>query len=392
MYLPDINLFKAKPEYNNNRSYRVCSVSVMDTLSDPNITFDDNGQSHYANLYKSFSAIHLPEKEEGLKQWIQYVELIKQNWLSKPYDCIVGVSGGIDSAIIVDLAKKYGLRPLLVHFDNGWNTNIAVNNIQKLISKTGFELYTYVVNWEEFKDIQRAYLKASVVDIEVPTDHAISAVLHSLALKYKISYILSGSNIVSEFVLPNHWVFNKADYVNLLNIHKAFGEKKLKTYPVYGFKEQYIDNKFNRLEIIKPLNLIEYDPIASKEYMQKEYHWIDYGGKHFESVFTKFYQSYILPIKFGIDKRKAHLSSLIFSGFITREDAINTLKIPPHNAETELKNLYDFVIKKLNFSEEEFDTLMQQSRIEHTDFGTVADGVDKHPFVKLFRYAKSKIK
>lgn len=364
--------------------YRQCSVSVMDNIADPDITFDAQGVCNYYHEYRQLEKEHLFKGRDGQEKWQGILDKIKQDGKDKEYDCITGISGGVDSSYLVLMAKKWGLRPLIVHFDNGWNSEIAVSNINNIIKHTGFNLYTIVVDWEEFRDLQLAYLKASVVDIEVPTDHAIGGTLQSLAAKYGVKYILSGNNIVTEAILPPAWVYNKADYVNLLNIHKKYGTIPFKTYPLFGFKAQYIQGLGKGIQTIKPLNYLDYNKAEAKRIIGEELEWRDYGGKHYESVFTKFYQAYILPYKFHIDKRKPHLSTLIFSGQTTKEKALSELEAPLYDP-TELSSEKEYVIKKLGLSEESFEALMKRPRVEHSVFGNQQDRLEQHPAIRLLK-------
>lgn len=369
----------------NDPNYRQCSLSVMDNIADPDITFDDKGICNYYYEYLEIAQKELFSGEKGSNQLQLLINQIKLEGKNKKYDCITGVSGGVDSSFLVYMAKKWGLRPLLVHFDNGWNTEIAVKNINNLVSHTGFDLYTLVVNWEEFRDLQKSYIKASVVDIEVPTDHAISGTLQKLAAKFNIKYILSGNNIVSEAILPSSWIFNKGDHINLLSIHKKFGNTPLKTYPIYGFKEEYYFGMFKGISTIKPLNYLDFNHEHAKQEIITAFGWQEYGGKHYESYFTKFYQAYILPEKFKIDKRKAHLSNLIFSGQITKEHALNVLNAPLYVNEHERNRDIEYVLKKLGFSLNQFEMIMNQPRVEHLVYGKKESLTKRIPILKIFR-------
>lgn len=368
-------------------AYRQCSISVMDNIADPNITFDENGICSYYHEYKEIEKEYLFKGEDGENRLKELIGRIREDGKGKQYDCVTGISGGVDSSYLVLMAKKWGLRPLIVHFDNGWNSEIAVSNINNIIKNTGFDLYTIVVDWEEFRDLQMAYIKASVVDIEVPTDHAISGTLQRLAAKYGIKYILSGNNIVTEAILPNSWIYNKNDYVNLVNIHKRYGTKPLKTYPLFGLKEQYLYGIGKNIQTVKPLNYLDYNKDEAKRIITEQLEWRDYGGKHYESVFTKFYQAYILPYKFNIDKRKAHLSTLIYSGQITKEQALKELELPLYE-EQALSQDKEYVFKKFGLTESEFEALMKAPRVEHSVFGKQEPVTSKIPLLKLFRPLK----
>jgi len=229
---------KQNAAINFNRPYQQCAFSVMDTIADPNITFDEKGICNYYYEHLQKEKDFVLKGEAGKKKVQELVEKIKADGNGKKYDCITGISGGVDSTYLCLQAKKLGLRTLVVHFDNGWNSELAVKNIENIIGKLGFDLYTLVVDWNEFKDLQLAYLKASVVDIEALTDHAISGTLFKLAAENNIKHILSGYNIVTEATLPKHWVFTKNDDANIKDIHKKFGTAPLKTYPFFGLKQK----------------------------------------------------------------------------------------------------------------------------------------------------------
>ena len=298
---------------------------------------------------------------------------IKQQGKGKTYDCIIGLSGGVDSTYVAYLVKKLGLRALAVHFDNGWNSELAVKNIENIILKTGFDLETYVVNWNEFKDLQRAYLKASVIDIEVLSDHMIVASLYRLCRKYKIKNIITGTNIANEFVIGKDWVYNKNDLTNIKNIHKKFGTLPLKTFPKLGFTKLFFLKWFFNVQSLDILNYLDYKKKDVKEIIIKEFGWRDYGGKHYESTWTKFYQGYILPRKFGVDKRIAHLSNLILNNEVTKAQAIEELKNNPSLSENEIAELEEYVLKKLSFSTTEWKAIMDTKPIPHQFYGTEND-------------------
>lgn len=377
-------LLKNDLKLNFGRPYQQCSMSVMDTIADPNITFDEQGVCNYYHEFKIQEKNQVRYGEAGKEKLQAIVSEIKAAGKGKKYDCITGVSGGVDSTYLALQAKKLGLRPLIVHFDNGWNSELAVKNIENIISRLGFDLYTLVVDWEEFKDIQMAYLKASVVDIEAITDHAILGTLFRLAAKNDIKYILSGTNVVTEATLPKHWIFNKYDHVNIKDIHTKFGSLKLKTYPLFTGKEKRMCIRLKGIQSVSPLNYMDYNKAAVKNEIIQELGWRDYGGKHYESVFTRFYQGYILPVKFGIDKRKAHLSNLIFSGQITKEEALAELEKPGYDPQ-QLKEDYAFVLKKFNLTDAEFDELMKQPRREHQEFKIEKSVWDKYWVLRMVK-------
>ena len=377
-----------------DKNYRQCAISVMDNIADPGISFNEEGICNYYYDYKKKETEKVHKGEEGAKKLNEIISEIKEAGKGKSYDCITGVSGGVDSTYLALQAKKFGLRPLIVHFDNGWNSELAVKNIENIISRLGFDLYTLVVEWSEFKDIQLSLIKASVVDIETITDHAIIATLYKLALENNIKYVLSGANVVTEAVLPNYWIYNKADHVNIMDIHKRFGTVPLKTYPFYNRRLKKAV-ELRGIESIDLLNYVPYIKSEVKKTISEELGWRDYGGKHYESIFTRFYQGYILPEKFYIDKRKAHLSNLIFSGQISKQEALQQLHEPIYNSE-QLMIDKEFVLKKLGLTEAVFNKLMQQPRREHSGFATEKSLYEKYPLMAplkpMARFAKRVLK
>jgi N-acetyl sugar amidotransferase len=365
----------------------------MDNIADPTIQFDDEGVSNYWHDYQNVHLKKIKQGEEGKKQLQIKVEEIKKAGKGAKYDCIIGLSGGVDSTYIAYLVKQYGLRPLAIHFDNGWNSNIAVQNIHKIVNYLQCDLYTLVVDWEEFKDLQLAYLKASVIDIEVLTDHAIVGTLFRQAAKHNIKHVLSGNNIATESILPSPWVFNKLDAENIKAIHKQFGALPMKTYPLFTFLDKKYYFNFKKLLFVEPLNYGTYVKEEVKRIISEEIGWEDYGGKHFESVFTRFYQAYILPVKFKVDKRKAHLSNLICSGQLSREEALQELEKPIYDTELEKKDK-TFVIKKFGLTEAEFDRMMQMPEVPHEKYATEGP-IDQHypilkPVKKIYHYFNRK--
>ena len=369
MVVYDIDKLKKNATVNYKRPYQQCSITVMDTIADPDITFDDQGICKYYYDYKKVEARDVFQGKEGEQKLAVLIDQIKKEGQGKPYDCLIGLSGGVDSTYVAWLVKNLGLRPLAVHLDNGWNSELAVKNVENIITKLGFDLYTLVVNWEEFKDIQLAYLKASVVDIEVVSDHAIFATMYKLAREKKIGYVLSGTNVVTEHIMPQAWLYKKMDFANLKAIHDQFGKKKLKTYPTFDFKKYVYYSAVLKLNPISILNYVPYNKQEVKEIIKKELDWRDYGGKHYESIFTKFYQAYILPRKFHIDKRKAHLSTLICSEQMSKEDALKELEKPLYDP-AELSSDKEYVLKKLGLNEEEFEMIMHLPVRRHDEFKT----------------------
>jgi N-acetyl sugar amidotransferase len=345
--------------------------------------FDENGICKHCHEYDYMAKTYIKSGTEAEALMAETINTIKEYGKNKKYDCLIGLSGGVDSSYVAYLAKQYGLRALCVHFDNGWNSEMAVMNIHNIVHKLNFDLDTYVIDWEEFKDLQLAYLKASVIDIEVLTDHAIYGTMFKIAKQNDIKYVLGGHNVVTEGILPYHWTYDKKDYINIKAIHKQFGQKSLKSFP-------FLDKKMKRfiinsgVEFVNYLNWIPYIKDEVKKKLQKELDWKDYGGKHYESIWTRFYQGYILPVKFGVDKRKAHLSTLICSGQMSRQDALAEMKNPPYDAK-QLKIDKEFILKKLALSEKEFDALMKLPIRDHREFDTEGSLFHYYPVLKPFK-------
>lgn len=341
----------------------VCCRCLMDS-SIPNIFFNENSVCSYCEDFDKRIDCYRFNEAESKSRLSLLAEKIKTEGKGKEFDSILGLSGGVDSSYVAYLAHKMGLRPLAVHFDNGWNSEIAVSNISKIVNKCGFEFETYVIDWAEFQDLQRSFLKASVVDIEMVTDHAIFAALFRYAKKYRIKYILSGENYATEHGMPKAWVWRKQDIMNIRDIQRRFGTLTIQSFPVMGsFKFAFI-RKLGIGKFIELLNNISYRKIDAISVLDREFNWKYYADKHYESVFTKFYQGYILPKKFGIDKRIAHWSALIRNGEITKEEAMEHVNQPIYSS-AELSSDREFVLKKLGFSIDEFDFIMRAKAVPH---------------------------
>lgn len=348
-------------------NFRICARTVMDNIADPDIRFDENGICNYFHQYFNELPKEVKDPVFAAQELERIKGRIKNHGKDKTYDTIIGVSGGVDSTYVALKVKELGFRPLVVHFDNGWNSEIAVKNIENIVQKLDYDLYTHVFDWEEFKDLQLASFKANVVDIEAITDIAIQGVLLMLAAKFKIRYIISGYNYKTECILPKSWHYK--DYFNLIDIHKKFGTRPISLFPFHDSLLDKLRLKLSPVETIYILNYLNYDKKAAKKEIIEKLNWRDYGGKHYESVFTRFYQGYILPKKFGIDKRKAHLTNLICCGQISRDQAIAELKLPIYDPE-QLKLDYDFVLKKLDFSSQKFTEYINTPGQSHFDFDT----------------------
>jgi N-acetyl sugar amidotransferase len=360
---------------------RQCSLGVLDTRDDPAMRFDEAGVCHYYQDYLAQYQERVTSPEVQKSRLARLLADIQKVSSGKRYDTLIGLSGGVDSTYVALLAKRMGLRPLCVHFDNGWNSEMAVQNIENIVGRLGFDLYTYVINWYEFRDLQLSYLKASVVDIEVITDHAIFASLYRMARQHGIKHILSGTNVVTEAVLPPHWIYNKVDHVNIKAIHAAYGSRPLKTYPFMDLRVKKIYQMLLGIRSSSLLDLVDYHKARTKEEITRELGWRDYGGKHYESIWTRFYQGHILPHKFGVDKRKAHLTNLIYSGQITKADALAELALPLYEP-AQLREDLQFVLKKLGLSAYEWEELMAQPARPHTDFATERSVYAAYPWLR----------
>jgi N-acetyl sugar amidotransferase len=334
---------------------KICSKGVWDE-SVPGIVFDDNGVSNYARLFESLEAAY-PRGEVGKKVWEDKVDRMKRHGHGKRYDCVIGVSGGTDSCYLLHIAKTiYGLRPLAVNLDNGWNSDIAVKNIKKVTKKLGIDLVTYVIDYEEIKDLIRVFMLGSIPWIDTPTDLAIKAALYKIADKEKVKFILRGNDFRSEGTQPVEWTGGDAKVLRYL--HKKYGKTRLKTFPDYSLNKLLYYGFFKNIESIYPYYHLEYQKKAAQKLLLSEYEWEYYGGHHHENVFTKFVMSYWLPVKFNIDKRKISLSAQVMSHAIEREAALSELVTEPYIAE-EINNSIKYVIKKLDFSEEDFESIMK---------------------------------
>lgn len=346
--------------------YKICSKCLMDT-SDPDIFFDDYGVCNHCKRYTDIVKSRVFEGDEASQKLQELISNIKKSGKGKDYDCLIGVSGGVDSTYVAYLLKQYGLRPLAVHFDNGWNSELAVSNIEKTLSKLGIDLYTYVIDWPEFKDLQLSFLKASTPDGEIPTDHAIDSFLWQQASKRGIKYVVSGMNFKSEAMSVPAWAYGHSDWKYIKAIHKKYGSKKLSKYPHYTFFDLFYYNIIKGIRIVSVLNYLEYNKDEAIKVLEKELGWVYYGGKHYESIYTRFYQSYILPRKFNIDKRRGHLSDLINSGQINRLDAEKLLEKEVCPEELMNSDL-EFVKKKLNLTQEQFEEIMQLPIKSYKDY------------------------
>lgn len=349
-------------------TYKICQTCIMDT-TDPSLSFNENNICRYCEELNPVYQKNFSRTPQQIDTELQAAAgSIKKRAGHAKYHCLLGLSGGVDSSFTADLiVEKMKLNPLIVHFDNGWNSTVAVENIKKIITRLKLDMISYVIDWDEFKDLQRSFLRASVVDIEMLTDNAIYGALIKIAKKHGIKCIVSGENFATESGLPSAWRWEKLDAKQVRAIHHQYGTRKLKSFPLYGPGKFIFDRAFSGIYYFYPLNIIQFNKTQAVEYIKNKFNWHYYGGKHYESLFTKFYQAHILPTKFGIDKRRAHLSSLIRNKEITREAALNELSKPLYEP-LELKQDSEYVFKKLNFSESEFAHILSIPPKKHLEY------------------------
>lgn len=340
----------------DHQAYRVCRQCIMDT-SDPDIVFDAQGICNHCHRFELVAAKRLIPLAERPGRLATLVDSIKRRGRDREYDCVIGVSGGVDSTYVAWLTHELGLRPLAVHFDNGWNSELAVANIEKALNLLKLDLFTYVVDWPEFRDLQLSFLKASTPDGEVPTDHAIMALLYQSAIKHRIRHILLGVNVNSEAIMPLKWGYGYSDYRYISAVHRQFGRVPLKTFPHYTLSQLFSYMFVKKLEIVSILDYVDYQKRDAMQTIQNSLGWVYYGGKHYESIYTRFFQSYVLPRKFNIDKRRAHYSNLVLAGQMSREEALSAMSEPVYHDQG-LKEDLTYAIKKLGLTEREFDAIM----------------------------------
>ena len=334
--------------------YHICSNCVMDT-SDSRIVFDEKGVCDHCNDFYQHVKPNWHTDERGKNELAAIMEKIKKDGKKRDFDCLLGLSGGVDSSYMLHLAvKEFGLRPLVFHVDGGWNSELAVHNINVMIDKLGLDLYTEVINWEEMRDFQLAFFKSGVPHIDIPQDHAFIATLYDYAEKYNIKYILNGGNISTECVRnPMEWLYYGTDMAQLHDIMRQFSTIKMETYPFSSIlRHKFYLRYIKGVTVIKPLNYRPYVKEEALKLLEKEYGWKPYPQKHFESRFTKFYEGYWLPERFGFDTRRVQYSSLILTGQMTREEALEKLSKPAYNPET-IEDEFNYIATKLRITPEE---------------------------------------
>jgi N-acetyl sugar amidotransferase len=342
--------------------YRICSKTVMDT-SDPGIFFNAQGESQFVSIYQERAKREIFTDKRGEAMFNTIISPLKLG--RGEFNCICGVSGGVDSSLVLVRAVQAGLRPLAVHIDNGWNDELAVANIEALTNKLGIVLHTEVLDWESFRGLQRAFFRASVPNVEMVTDHAINSILFGIASKFHIPNILSGSNLVTEAFLQTNAGHDNKDLTHIKAIHREHGDTTMSSYPGRSIIQYAYSILIRKVRFIPILNYLNYDRESAKEELSAEYGWRDYGRKHGESTFTRFFQEYYLPQKFGIDKRRAHLSCQIMSSQITRDEALKQLSTSLwFPGEIELATQY--ICTKLGFDSSEWEKIMLEPPKPHS--------------------------
>lgn len=351
-------------------AYTICNHCIMDS-SDPNIIFDEKGVCEYCNNFNLNIKPNWHTDSQGHSELMQIADKIKREGKNRDFDCIIGLSGGLDSSYTAYVAKEVmGLRPLLFHVDAGWNTDQAVGNIEKLVDGLGLDLYTEVINWEEMKDLQVAFLKSQIADQDMPQDIAFFSALYKFARKNKIKYVLTGSNYSTECCRePEEWgAYPGIDKVLISDIHGKFGKRKLNTFPIVDILMYKIFYKyFLGMEIVKPLNLLPYIKTDAENLLETRYGWQKFKHKHHESRFTRFFEDYWMPRKFGYEKRRAHFSSLIMTGQLSRESALTRISKPELD-EDFLKTEFEYVAHKLDLTTDELQKIFEGQNKTYNDY------------------------
>ena len=355
--------------YNQTTSHRVCMNCVMDT-TDRNIKFDINGLCDHCLTFENHTKVNWLRDKQAQAALKKTVDKIKKEGEGKEFDCLIGISGGLDSSYLAHVAKRHlGLRPLVFHVDAGWNSNTAVNNIEKIVDGLELDLYTHVVDWEIMKDLQLSFFKSGVPHIDTPQDHAFFAVMYHFAHKHNIKNILTGANLSTECVRnPVEWMYYQSDLTQIKDIHNKFGTKDIKLFPTTSILwHKFYLPYFKGIKVQRLLDLVEYNKGAAAELLSSEYGWTNYPQKHFESRFTEFFESYWLPKRFGFDVRKVQYSSLILTDQMKRDEALSKLKMPPWSKVTE-NQLLPFVANKLGISVAELNGYLNLPKRSYDDY------------------------
>jgi N-acetyl sugar amidotransferase len=352
----------------------------------PEVIFDDNCYCNFCNdlILRLTNTLNLDVNILN-EQHDNLINKIKINGIGKKYDCVVGVSGGVDSSWVLVHIVKQGLRPLAVHMDNGWNSELAQNNINNLVTTLNVDLYTHVVDWDEYKLLMQSFFDADVVDIELLYDNAFLGVDYKIANKFNLKYIVSGSNISTEgMMMPSSWNHYKYDKKNIINIAKKFSAINKFTFPFFSTFDYLYYEKIKKIQWTSVLDLIDYDKDEALNHLESNYSFKRYPYKHYESIFTRFYQGYILPNKFNIDKRKLHLSTLICTNQITRSEAKKLLTNIPYNSQEDLSDDIEYFLKKMDWSLSDLETYIAREPVPHVFYGSELAMLNKMIKIKKF--------
>jgi len=356
-------------------NFQVCTRCIIDSrISD--VTFDENGVCNYCTEFLN-NRSHILNKnpEDQRRELAAFVEKVKKSGKGKKYDCVVGVSGGVDSSWVLVQTVKLGLRPLAVHMDNGWNSELAQNNIENLVRKLGVDLFTYVIDWEEYRGLMQAFFDADVIDVELLYDNAMLRVIYQQTADHGLRYILTGINSATEGIrLPQNWTWNKFDKKNIEALAKRFGNMKIKSFPALGSLKWMWFYYVKLIQLTPFLDYFPYNKFETLKILQSEYAYKPYPYKHYESIFTRFYQGYILPKKFNVDKRMIHLATLVAAKQMTREEALRDLEGIPYPSLQELEDDKQYFLKKMGWTSEQLDEYLKRPEVPH----------DKYPSEKNF--------
>jgi N-acetyl sugar amidotransferase len=355
--------------------------------TDPTIVFDAAGICNHCHDYDRLVARVLREGSAGQRELEKIADAIRTAGRGKSYDCLIGLSGGVDSSYVAYKVKELGLRPLAVHVDNGWDSEIAVRNIEHIVQRLGIDLKTEVLDWDEFRDLQLAFLRASTPDSDIPADHAILATMYHTAREIGTRYIIWGSNAKTETHLPHFWSTGHTDWRYIRTLYRRFGSqgRRLRTFP----RLTYLDLRrlYRSMHNVNILDYLDYSKPDAIALLEEKLGWRSYGGKHCENTYTKFYQGYILPRKFGYDKRKVHYSSAICSGQMSRARALELLAEEPYPVDEQRKDR-EYVVKKLGVDPAEFDEIMRRAPKSFSDYPSYAR-IQQHPAFRWLRHVRS---
>lgn len=365
----------------------ICSRCIMDS-SDPNLKIDDFGICNHCKRYDAElekRVVSPRHRKEALQLLIRDIKKSKKR--GQKYDCVIGVSGGVDSTFVAKFLVENGLRPLAVHFDNTWNSDLAVTNVENTLRILGVDLHTHVVEWKMFGSLQKSFLLSSTPDGEIPSDHAINAVLYAEAAKRNIRYVINGMNFQTEGMSVEAWSYGHSDWRYIKDINRRFGGVSLRAYPHFSLPKLFYYLFIKGIKSVSILNYIEYNKEKVKDIIIRDLNWVDYGGKHYESIYTRWFQGHFLPHKFGIDKRRGHYSDLIRSGQMTRADALQAICKPDYPSDLKLED-EEFVLKKLQLSKEELERIYKQPRRSFRDYRNSHSWINRGK--RLYNYLRLK--